>query len=308
MDTQKLAHLLAVVEHGTFSEAARMVHLTQPALSRSIQALEDELNAHLFDRGARRAHLTVFGKLVVERAKRIRREEAELKRDIDLLRGGEEGSLAIGVSPAPAALLLQSFLIHMAQVRPKIHLHAETGATQSLLELLRSERIDAIVGDAYVLQQAEDIDITPLNDLRAGMVCRVDHPILQHRQVDIDMILAYPVACTTLSAQMVRQTVEVLGPAATPEEMVTIHCDDLHTLRSIALNTNALLFGVLAISRHERANGQMAEVPLPPDPRRFGRYALAKLSARTVSPTLGVLYDFTMAQWPDLALEPPRRR
>ena len=41
MDTQKLVHLLAVVEHGTFSEAARAVHLTQPALSRSILSLEE---------------------------------------------------------------------------------------------------------------------------------------------------------------------------------------------------------------------------------------------------------------------------
>lgn len=301
MDTQKLAHVLAVVEHGTFSEAARAVHLTQPALSRSIQALEDELKAPLFDRGARRAHLTVFGKLVVERARRMRREEAELKRDIDLLRGGEEGSLSIGFAPGPAALLLASFLIHMAQVRPKIHLHAETGATQTLLEWLRSEKIDVIVGDAYVLRQANDIDITSLKELRAGMVCRADHPILQHRQVDIDAILAYPVACTTLSAQMVRQIVEVLGPAATPEKMVTIHCDNLDTLRSVALNTDALMFGVLAITRRERASGQMAEVPLPAGSRRFGRYALAKLSARTTSPTLGMLYDFTLAQWADLA-------
>lgn len=50
MDTQKLRHLLAIVEHGTFSDAARAVHLTQPALSRSIRALEDELRAQLFDR------------------------------------------------------------------------------------------------------------------------------------------------------------------------------------------------------------------------------------------------------------------
>ena len=54
MDTQKLRHLLAIVEHGTFSDAARAVHLTQPALSRSIRALEDELRAQLFDRGAAR--------------------------------------------------------------------------------------------------------------------------------------------------------------------------------------------------------------------------------------------------------------
>ena len=87
MDSQKLKHLLAVVEHGTFSDAARAVHLTQPALSRSIRSLEDELKAQLFDRGARRASLTVFGELVAERARRIRLEMTQLQRDMELLRG-----------------------------------------------------------------------------------------------------------------------------------------------------------------------------------------------------------------------------
>src|SRR5256885_2484378 len=90
--------------YGTFSDAARAVHLTQPALSRSIRALEDELRAQLFDRGARRARLTVFGELVAERARRMRLEETQLRRDLELLRGGQEGALAIGVAPAPAAL------------------------------------------------------------------------------------------------------------------------------------------------------------------------------------------------------------
>lgn len=53
MDFQKLKHLLAVVEHGTFSRAAEAVNLSQPALSRSIQALETELGLPLLDRGTR---------------------------------------------------------------------------------------------------------------------------------------------------------------------------------------------------------------------------------------------------------------
>ena len=102
MDSQKLKHLLAIVEHGTFSDAARAVHLTQPALSRSIRSLEDELKAQLFDRGARRARLTVFGELVAERARRIRLEMTQLQRDMELLRGAQEGQLNVGFSRGPS--------------------------------------------------------------------------------------------------------------------------------------------------------------------------------------------------------------
>mgnify|MGYP002039897651 FL=1 len=195
MDTQKLRHLLAIVEHGTFSDAARAVHLTQPALSRSIRALEDELRAQLFDRGARRARLTVFGELVAERARRMRLEETQLRRDLELLRGGQEGALAIGVAPAPAALLLKPFLIHMAQAHPRIKVRTEMGATSALLELLRNESIDAIVGDAYVLRAADDVDMELLGELPAGLVCRAGHPVLQNP--GMDEIRRYPLATTT---------------------------------------------------------------------------------------------------------------
>jgi len=306
MDTQKLLHLPAVVEHGTFSDAARAVHLTQPALSRSIRALEDELRAPLFDRGARRARLTVFGELVAERARRMRLEETQLRRDLDLLRGGEEGSLAIGVAPAPAALLLTPFLIHMAQTRPRIKVRTETGATSALLEQLRNESIDAIVGDAYVLRAADDIDMEPLGELPAGLVCRAGHPILSKRRVDIDAIRAYPVATTTLSSTVTRQLAELWGPEAAPDKLFSLHCDNLDMLRSVTLATDTLLFGVLPITRQERASGLMSEVPMPPDPRRCGRYGIARMSARTLSPALEALYSFTHAHWRELASEQVR--
>ncbi|MFS8976303.1 LysR family transcriptional regulator [Cupriavidus necator] len=303
MDTQKLLHLLAVVEHGTFSEAARAVHLTQPALSRSIRALEDELKAQLFDRGARRASLTVFGELVADRARRMRLEERQLRRDLELLRGGEEGSLAIGVAPAPAALLLTPFLIHMAKTHPRIKVRTETCATSALLDALRSESIDAIVGDAYVLRAADDIDMEPLGELPAGLVCRAGHPILRKRRVDIEAIRAYPVATTTLSTIVSRQLAELWGPGAAPDKLFTLHCDNLDMLRSVTLATDTLLFGVLPITRQERAAGLMAEVRMPPDPRRCGRYGIARMAARSLSPALEALYGFTREHWKELSSE-----
>ena len=168
MDSQKLKHLLAIVEHGTFSDAARAVHLTQPALSRSIRSLEDELKAQLFDRGARRARLTVFGELVAERARRIRLEMTQLQRDMELLRGAQEGQLNVGFAPGPAALLLTPFLIHMAQHHPRVKVRTEVSATQTLLESLHHESIDAIVGDGYILRAASnDVEFEPLGDLQA---------------------------------------------------------------------------------------------------------------------------------------------
>jgi DNA-binding transcriptional LysR family regulator len=297
MDLHKLHHLLAIVEHGTFSDAARAVHLTQSALSRSIRALEDELKAQLFDRGARRARLTVFGELVADRARRIRVETMQLQRDIELLRGGEEGQLNVGFAPGPAALLLAPFLTYMAQHHSRIKVRTELSSTTALLENLRAENIDAIVGDGYILRSEDDVDIEPLGDLEAGLVCRVGHPILRNRGIDFNTIRQYPIATTTLSSAIIQRLTNIWGPDAEHDKLFTLHCNDLDTLRRIALASDTMLFGILAVTRQERANGTIVQVPITPDPGGFGQYSIARISGRTLSPMLETLYSFTKNYW-----------
>lgn len=305
MDSQKLRHLLAIVEHGTFSDAARAVHLTQPALSRSIRALEDELKVQLFDRGARRARLTVFGELVAERARRMRLEMTQLQRDMELLRGAEEGQLNVGFAPGPAALLLTPFLIHMAQRHPRIKVRTEMTSTAALLESLNAEDIDAIVGDGYILRSAGGVDIEPLGDLEAGMVCRAGHPILKNRRIDFDTLRQYPLATTTLSTAITRRLVDLWGPEAEQDKLFTLHCNDLETLRKVTLASDTLLFGILALTKEERARGEMVEVALPVDPGRYGHYGIARITGRTLSPALQLLYAFTRTRWREMQEEPP---
>ena len=229
----------------------------------------------------------------------MRLEETQLRRDLELLRGGQEGALAIGVAPAPAALLLKPFLIHMAQAHPRVKVRAEMGATSALLQLLRNESIDAIVGDAYALRAADDVEMELLGELPAGLVCRAGHPVLQNP--GMDEIRRYPLATTTLSTAMARQLAELWGEGAEPDKLFTLHCNDLDLLRGVTLATDTLLFGVLSITRKERASGAMAEVPLPADPRRCGRYGMARMAARTLSPALDTAYAFTRTHWRELS-------
>ena len=98
MNTRQLRHLLAVIETGSVSAAADRVHLSQPALSRSLRALEDELRAPLFDRLDRRLVPTPFAQAYLARARRIVFEEAEGARELSLMHSGRAGSLALGMA------------------------------------------------------------------------------------------------------------------------------------------------------------------------------------------------------------------
>ncbi len=301
MDFQKLKHLLAVVEHGTFSRAAEKVNLSQPALSRSIQALETELGLPLLDRSSRQVRLTPYGACVADRARRMRFEEAELQRELKALSGGESGTLTIGLSPTPASLLLTPFLTHMATHHPQVRVGVELGATATLLDMLRAERIDAMVCDARMLYDAVDLDTRPLAPLPAGMVCRKGHPILAHRRVGIEQIRQYPVASSTLSPEVSLRLAETLGPGGAPESMVTTRCENLAPLVELALCTDTLFLGVLCVTRHEQAAGRLVEVPIAPDRQRQGHYVLARLAGRTPLTAQDALYAFTQQCWAEFA-------
>ncbi|HEU4842292.1 MAG TPA: LysR family transcriptional regulator, partial [Ilumatobacteraceae bacterium] len=89
MDLRRLRHLIAVAEHGTIVRAAAACYLTQPALSRSIQALEAEVGATLLDRRPSGIELTEMGRVVLRHALALDAGARDLDRDIRLTKGLE---------------------------------------------------------------------------------------------------------------------------------------------------------------------------------------------------------------------------
>ena len=88
MNLKHLAHWLALAETGSFSRAAEKLHITQSALSRSIQVLEEDLGGPLVDRVGKKNELTPLGQLVLKRAQRIVHEAKELQQGAALLQQG----------------------------------------------------------------------------------------------------------------------------------------------------------------------------------------------------------------------------
>ena len=99
---RQLSHALAVWRHGSFRRAAAEQHLSQPALSRSIQNLEESLGVLLFDRQTTEVTPTAFGEALLRRAETILIEAAELEREMKLMKGLDIGrfSVAMGVYAA----------------------------------------------------------------------------------------------------------------------------------------------------------------------------------------------------------------
>ena len=293
MNLRHLEHLLAVADTGSFSRAAEQQHLTQSALSRSIQTLEDDLGARLIDRAGKRSELTPLGQAVAVRARRMVFEAAELRRSAELLKQGDLGAIRIGLGSGPGVMLMTPFLVHMARHHPGVHVSMSPGATELQLMQLRQRTLDALVIDVRRIAPAPDLAIENLTELRAGFVCRSAHPLLQAGgPVCFDEILRYPLASTPLSAEVARMLVNLFGPRADPQQAVSLRCDDITSLIEAVKASDAIYLGILAAARTGIAAGQLAELVTAPRLTSGARFAFITLAGRTEAPSMGLFRQF----------------
>lgn len=140
---RQLQGLIAVADFGSFSRAAEKVGVTQPALSASIKELEGVLGAELVERGARGAVLTPAGVEVVNRARRILADAADLADAASSAREPLGGSFRLGVIPTIAPFLLPSALPALRRRFAKLKLYLREDLTVRLVEGLRDRALDA---------------------------------------------------------------------------------------------------------------------------------------------------------------------
>jgi len=285
MNIKPLEHLLALADTGSFSRAAEQCCLTQSALSRSIQNLEQELGGQLLDRIGRRNELTPLGREVVARARRILLETSELRRSAERLQGGG-GKISVGLGSGPGALLTTPLLCHAAEQHPDLRLSITRGPTELQLLQLRARQLDALVVDAYRVAPAPDLQIESLGNQPAGFVCRADHPLSRLSDVSLEDLQRYPIASTPLSDQVARLLVEQYGPAADPQLMVSLQGEEVDSLIAAVERSQAVYLGILAAAREGLAAGRLVELKLQPPLRAQARFAYITLQGRTEAPAM----------------------
>ena len=298
MNLRHLAHWLALAESGSFSRAAEKLHITQSALSRSIQALEDELGGPLVDRIGKRNELTPLGRSVLARAQRIVHEAAELKQGATVMQQGNLGNLRLGLGSGPGAVLMTPWLVHMARHYPGVKVSVIRGPTELQLQQLRERVLDALVVDVRRVTPASDLIIGPLYDMPAGLLVRSGHPLLARYPdgVPFEAVLEYPVASIPLSAEVARMLVARYGPQANPNDLVSLQCEEIPSLLEAARQTDAVYLGILGPARDLLAHGELVLLPLLPRFNQGARLGMVTLAGRTELPVMAVFRRFVAEQ------------
>ncbi|MGE6919692.1 LysR family transcriptional regulator [Achromobacter kerstersii] len=281
MNLSQLAHLVALLETGSFTRAAESLHLSQPAFSRSIQLLEGELGASLVDRIGKRNEPTPLGRLVGQRARRVLAEVEEIRREAEMLAQGETGAIRLGLGAAPSALLSVPLMQHLLDQYPKLRVKLSRGPTESLLVSLRERLLDALIVHIRTLDNEEDLEVAPMPALASGFVCRPGHPLLASRQAALTDVLRYPVVSTGLSPEIRRRLAAAAAPAGFELHM---ECEDISYLFDIVERSDAVFLGVLASARTLADAGRLVRLPPPLGFDIQAHFAFVTLRGRSISP------------------------
>jgi DNA-binding transcriptional LysR family regulator len=186
-----LKAFVAVAELGSFSRAAKAVNLSQPALTRRIQKLEEGLGAALFERSTRHVALTMVGREFVPKVRRFLDEfEASMLGIRDL---GARSSGLVSVASVPTAVFyfLPRTISRFSEAYPRIRIRIlDLGANDGLEAVARGE---ADFGINFIGASHAEIDFTPLAEDPFVVACRSDHPLASRQQVTWKELAAHRV-------------------------------------------------------------------------------------------------------------------
>lgn len=142
MDVRQLRYFVRIVELGSFSRAAEVLHVAQPALGMQIRKLEDELHTQLLSRHSRGVEPTPAGRLLKERAVAILAQVQDAKQAVRDFEGPASGTVKVGITPSTHAAIPVRLMQRCGAELQNLHVEVQEAMTATLLDWVRDERVD----------------------------------------------------------------------------------------------------------------------------------------------------------------------
>lgn len=190
MDDHKLKVFCTVAETKSFSKTSEIIHLTQPAVSLQIQALEEVYETKLFDRSSSTVTLTPSGEVLYKYAKEILNLYASAGKVIGEITGLVKGSISIGASSTIGNYLLPGVITGFKRAHLKIKVHLLVGNTKRVVELLNSGNIDLGLVEGEVARQKMQVDKLIQDELL--LVAPAQHPWAKKKEISISELIKEP--------------------------------------------------------------------------------------------------------------------
>ena len=281
MRLQAIEQFIAVIDAGSIRGAARNLDISQPALTRALQQLEEELGVQLMDRSGRGVTPTAAGSAFLSRA---RVAEAELRKAAEEAKktvGDSTRLLALGVSPVGASLLLPELAITLKKLHPTTRMRILETTPSALLSLVRDEVMDLAVTQRTRIHLDAGLDYRPLAEVQMRLAVRPGHPLLSKlnklgKKTPCTLADLVPASWLYMTAHDSSDDIVSRSFIASglPVPLPAVHCGSYFVALELIASTD--MVGVLppALLRSCMRSGQLAELVLvqPLLPIQLGLY------------------------------------
>lgn len=188
MELRHLRYFLAVAEALNFTKAAALLRVAQPALSRRVQDLEDEIGVDLLKRSSRGVVLTAEGKVFLDKTRHILKLADESVEQVRALARGEEGELHIGYAPAPTVEILPPALAAFQKAFPRVRVLLHDFSEQELIDGLRNGRLELALMPRGAGPQSVGLEFETLRSYPICVAVAPTHRFARLKTITLEMV------------------------------------------------------------------------------------------------------------------------
>ena len=188
-----MRYFVAVAEMESVSRAALKLHVSQPALSRQIRDLEDEIGFGLLERTAKSVRLTKAGRAFLDDARALLQHAEEAVKKARAMAGAEPTELHVGYSAEDTAEILPKTLRLFQQATPNVHVRLHDWNNKDILDGIRDGRLQlGLIVPPPKASALHDLRYEELFRVRVCVLVAPQHPFARHRAIPIDEVAAEP--------------------------------------------------------------------------------------------------------------------
>lgn len=251
---------LAVVEAGNYTAAAEQLHMSQPAVSQHIRALEDQLgDVRLFRRNGQRMIPTHAGEELLSAARELVALVERTEQSIRALRGQTVGQVRLGCVPGGSEDLLPPLLTALHAQHPGIQISVRVGTSEVLLAALARQELDLLWLDEQQRRRIYEAHL--LGNEEVCLVAAQQHPLLEQAEVPVGMLREVPLILPLPDTPLRRTLEEWLRKRGIPlsELQVVFECSSMATVLGCVAQGNGVAF---LAARHASPATQIGVVAL----------------------------------------------
>jgi DNA-binding transcriptional LysR family regulator len=282
LDLHRLRHIVTVAETRSFSRAAEILAITQPALSRSIATLEEDLGLRIFDRGRAGVFITQGGEDLVAGARRLLAQAQALEQSVLQSREAGSGTIKFGMAPLVASIFLPRLLAKIAAAYPDLILRPIVRKAEDLIAALSAGQVELCFIAATYLSALDHIGVDIIGTVPIGIFARAGHPLLGKAGLCANDLRGFPFAASAA---------EFPGQRGEPPLIPSIVCDNYFLMKELMLTSDTACLMSPLLLREELRQGKVGELGVKLIDHTGFDLCSIRLVNRTESPSARLLLE-----------------